>query len=208
MRTGLAAAAIVGMLGAGVVATPDSRPSGSLERPFPASGRVRMDLVAGDYQIVGDAAEGIRLDWTVRDVESLAKVKARVDIKDREASITTDGPSNRNLSFTIRVPRQSDLFVRLSAGDLRVEGIRGNKDVQLNAGDARIDVGRAEDYGAVDASVWVGDLKAEAFNVFKDGLFRSFEWHGKGPYKLHARLMAGDLQLYAGDSETVRARKP
>jgi hypothetical protein len=207
MRTGLAAAAIVGMVCASVVATPDGGPSGSLERHFPANGRVRMDLVAGEYKIVGDNADGIRLDWTVRDVESLAKVKARVDVKGSEAAIATDGPSNKSLSFTIRVPRQSDLYLRLSAGDLRVEDVRGNKDVQLNAGDARIDVGRAEDYSAVDASVWVGDLKADAFNVYKDGLFRSFEWHGKGPYKLHARLMAGDLQLYAKDTETVRSGK-
>jgi len=29
----------------------------------------------------------------------------------------------------------------------------------------------------------------------KDGLFRSFEWTGKGQYELRAHLMAGDLKL-------------
>ena len=27
--------------------------------------------------------------------------------------------------------------------------------------------------------------------------FRSFEWNGHGPYRLHARLKAGDLRLYS-----------
>ena len=61
----------------------------------------------------------------------------------------------------------------------------------------RIDVGRAEDYNSVDASVWAGDIKAEPFNTVKGGLFRSFEWSGHGPYRLHARLKAGDLRLYS-----------
>ena len=97
----------------------------------------------------------------------------------------------------IEVPERSDLFVRLTAGDLRIEDIRGNKDVELYAGDARIDVGRAEDYHTVDASVWAGDIHAAPFHVSKGGLFRSFDWSGKGPYRLHAKLKAGDIRLYS-----------
>jgi hypothetical protein len=105
------------------------------------------------------------------------------------------------LTFTILVPRQSDLYVRLSAGELRIDDIRGSKDVELHAGDARIDVGRAEDYNSVDASVWVGDLNAAPFDVFKGGLFRSFDWKGKGSFRLHAKLNVGDLRLFSKDDE-------
>src|SRR5262249_47241767 len=103
----------------------------------------------------------------------------------------------KGLAFDITVPRQSDLHVRLSAGDLTIEDIRGNKDIELRAGDLRIDVGRADDYKRVDASLWAGDIKASAFNIFKGGLFRSFDWAGNGSYRLHAHLMAGDLHLYS-----------
>src|SRR6185369_10648844 len=106
-------------------------------------------------------------------------------------------PSNNNLKFMIQVPSQSDLYVRLSAGDLTIEDIRGNKDVELRAGDLHIDVGQAADYKKVDASLWAGDIKASAFQIFKGGLFRSFEWAGSGPYRLHAHLLAGDLHLYS-----------
>ena len=191
----------VAILGATLSA--QEAPSSSLERQFSAGGRVKMDLVAGDYHITGSPDNRVRIDWSVRDTESLAKVRTRADVRDKELTITTDGPSNKGLKFTVQLPNQADLYVRLSAGDLTIEDIRGNKDVELRAGDLRIDVGRAEDYSKVDASVWAGDLKASAFQVTKEGLFRSFDWSGKGPYRLHAHLMAGDLYLY---SKTSAAR--
>jgi hypothetical protein len=116
--------------------------------------------------------------------------------------ITTDGPSNKGFKVAIQVPRQADLYVRLTAGDLRIEGIQGNKDIELHAGDVRIDVGRAEDYHNVDASVWAGEIQAAPFQVYKGGLFRSFDWSGKGPYRLHARLKAGDLRLFSKPETT------
>jgi len=174
----------------------DSSTSGSLERPFPPNGSIRMDLVAADYHIKGTAQPRVRIDWSVNEAEALPKVRARADVRDRELSLTTDGPHNKGMSFTIEVPAESDLYVRLSAGDMKIEDIRGNKDVELRAGDLRIDVGRAEDYRKVDASLWAGDIHADAFQVSKDGLFRSFDWSGPGRYRLHAHVLAGDLYLY------------
>ncbi|HJZ76107.1 MAG TPA: hypothetical protein VKE51_30435 [Vicinamibacterales bacterium] len=179
------------------VSAQEARTSGSLERPFAANGLVKMDLVAADYRVNGSAQDRVRIDWSVHDAEALAKVQARAEIRGRELAITTNGPSNRGLKFTIEVPSQSDLYVRMTAGDLTIGGVRGNKDVELRAGDLRIDVGRPEDYRTVDASLWAGDLKASAFQVIKEGLFRSFDWTGSGQYRLHAHLMAGDLYLYS-----------
>ena len=203
MRVAVATA----ILGTVLVASPrsqttlGSRTSDSLERPFVQNGRIRMDLSAGEYRISASKDNRIRVEWSVRDADALTKVHARADVRDRDASITTDGPSNKGFKVELRVPDKSDLFVRLTAGDLRIEGIQGNKDVELHAGDVRIDVGRTEDYHSVDASVWAGDIKAAPFGVFKDGLFRSFDWSGKGPYRLHAKLKAGDLRLYSKDDE-------
>lgn len=196
---------VAAMLGTALVASPrllatqdeDAWRSASLERAFPQNGRIRMMLSAGDYEISGGAADRIQVQWSVRDADQLPKVRARLDVRNQEATITTDGPSSRGLRVTIRVPQRSDVYVRLTAGDLRLEDIRGNKDVELHAGDVRIDVGRAEDYHAVSASVWAGDIHAQPFQVIKGGLFRSFDWSGKGPYRLHAKLKAGDLRLYS-----------
>jgi len=178
--------------------TAGSRPSDSLEEPFAPNGKIRMDLSAAEYVVTGGTENRIRIDWSVRNADRLPRVHARADVRGADARIVTDGPSNNSgLRFAIQVPERSDLYIRLTAGDIRIEDVRGNKDVELHAGDLRIDVGRAEDYHHVDASLWAGDIHAAPFHVFKGGLFRSFDWTGKGPYRLHAKLKAGDLRLYS-----------
>jgi len=83
----------------------------------------------------------------------------------------------------------------MPAGDLEVDGLTGDKDVEIHAGDMILGVGKADDYGHVDASVNAGDLDAQPFGVSKGGLFRSFDKHGGGKYRLHAHVGAGDLVL-------------
>ena len=198
MRTLVVAA----LLGTALVAAPTSqttqntRVSDSLERPFPTNGRIRMDLSAGEYRITGSRENRVRLQWRVRNPDELSQVRARADVRDREATILTDGPGN-HFEVDIQVPSRADLYVRLTAGELSVEGIEGNKDISLHAGELDIDVGRPEDYHSVSASVWAGEVHADPYNESKEGLFRSFDWTGKGPYRLEARLKAGEVRLHA-----------
>lgn len=126
---------VTAILGAFLVAAPhlfatqEQGRSASLERAFPQHGRIRMDLSAGDYEISGGAANRIRVQWSVWDADRLPKVKANLDVRDRNATITTAGPSSKGLKVIIQVPERSDLYVRLTAGDLRLEDIRGNNAV-------------------------------------------------------------------------------
>src|SRR5713226_1623187 len=170
------------------------RLSDSLERPFATGGDVHMNLSAGDYRIAGAKENRIQVRWKVRSAKDLPRVRVQADVKGSEATLTTDGVRN-GFEVDIQVPTRSALRVRLTAGDLTVEGIEGNKDIESHAGDLTIDVGRAEDYSRVDASLWAGDLEAPPFNVSKGGLFRSFDCKGHGVYTLHGHLKAGDLRL-------------
>ncbi len=170
--------------------------SDSLERPFAPGGAIHMSLSAGDYHISGSKEPRLRVLWRVRNAEDLRRVRVQADVKGSEATLATDGVRN-GFEVEIQVPTRSGLHVRLTAGDLTVDGIEGNKDIESHAGDLTIDVGRAEDYRHVDAALWAGDLEAPPFNVSKGGLFRSFDWKGGGAYTLHAHLKAGDLRLVA-----------
>lgn len=197
MRVPVAAAMLGTVLVASASSQTSTRPSDSLERPFVQNGRVRIGLGAGDYVITGSQENRIHVAWSAREPATLAKVHAQAEVRGSDATITADGPNNNSgLRFTIRVPNQTDLYVRLTAGDITIENVRGNKDVELHAGDLRIDIGRAEDYHHVDASLWAGEIDAAPFNASKGGLFRSFDWNGSGPYRLHAKLKAGDLRLH------------
>jgi hypothetical protein len=193
------------MLGVMVVVTAASqsqpgRASDFLERAFAANGRISMDLSAGEYRISGTQDDQIRLNWSVRDRDTLSDVRASAEVRGREAAVSIDGPEN-NFKVAIQVPARADLYVRLSAGDMTIEGIQGNKDVALHAGELKIDVGRPEDYRRVEASVWAGEVQADPFHVNKGGLFRSFDWNGQGSYRLEARLKAGEVRLYSKSAD-------
>jgi hypothetical protein len=175
------------------------RPSNSLQRDFAAGGHVHLDLSAGEYRIVGASDNRVSIEWSARNPERLRRVRVRADIRGADAWVDVDGPDHAGMDVLVRVPRRSDLTVDLSAGEIHVEGIEGNKDIESYAGEVHVDVGRPDDYRRVHASVWAGEIQATAFNMSKDGLFRSFDWSGRGPYTLSASLWAGELRLYASD---------
>ena len=182
------ASAALAMLLAGTVAE-----AKVTERAFMAGGTVRLDLAAGEYEIVASKDNHIRVSWDDRGKN--ADVTLRIDVNASRATVRTETPWKDGPTIRIELPRRTNMVVRLTAGDLKIKGIEGSKDVSARAGDVIISVGPREQYRYVKASVSVGDLTADAFNVNKDGLFRSFEWTGTGQYELRAQLMAGDLKL-------------
>lgn len=158
-------------------------------------GTVRMKLSAGMYEIrPGSDDNKIRMRWTTKRPEQLKKVQAIVDLKGSEALITTQG-SKQDFHVEIELPARTDLVVRLSAGDIDIRGMEGNKDVECHAGDISIEIGRAQDYRQIDASVKVGDIEAPPISISKGGFFRSTTWRGTGKYSLHAHVGAGSLTL-------------
>ena len=169
--------------------------SDSLEQAFVTNGRIRMDLSAGEYRISGTPDNRIRISWTVRDADQLRKVRARADVRGSEATIVTDGPQNQ-FRVNIDIPARADLRIRLTAGELRIDRVEGNKNISSHAGEIDIDVGNADDYRRVEASVWAGELHMGPFGRSKEGLFRSVDWNGKGSYRLEAHLKAGELRFH------------
>jgi hypothetical protein len=165
-----------------------------VDKAFAKAGTIRMNLAAGDYKIAGSPDEKIRIEWRADRAEQAATLKADAEIKGANAVISTSGFKN-GIHFTISVPARSDIGIDLSAGDLDIRGIEGNKRIESWAGDVTIDVGQPDLYKSVEASVRAGDLNARPFNVSKGGLLRSFSWTGKGSYTLLAKLVAGDLTL-------------
>jgi hypothetical protein len=107
----------------------------------------------------------------------------------------TRGPRN-DVSVTVQVPRESNLVVRVFAGDVEIKDIVGDKDVELNFGALRIAVGEVADYARLKASVSSGEIDAKPFGNSSGGLFRSLEKYGNGKYKLRAYVGAGRLTLH------------
>ena len=187
-----ATAAILVLAGAALVTA--AEPARVVDKTFAPGGLVTMELAAGKYTIQGTANPRIHLTWDTRDPHDASKVWTRVETSGTAARVETDGPHD-GFEVKIEVPFNSDLTIRLSAGDLTIAQVVGNKDVSAWAGDMKIDVAKTDEYKWVDASVTAGDLKAGPFGINKGGLFRSFTWTGRGTHDLRVRLTAGQITL-------------
>jgi hypothetical protein len=168
----------------------------AIERPFAPGGMVRLALASGDYTLRGGSSDRLVVRWTAREkakLSDLQKLSVDVEVTGTTALVDTDGPADR-VRFTIEMPARSDLHLRMRAGELRVEGIEGHKDIRITAGDVKIEVQPAT-LARAQASVTFGDITARPLGISKSGIKRSFKWTGDGTYTLDARLFAGDLTL-------------
>jgi hypothetical protein len=165
-----------------------------VERAFSRGGTVRLDLGAGEYRISGTPDDKLRVRWSTRKPDDERRVRVSADVTGRSATVRTAGPRN-GFRVEIEMPERSDVRLDLSAGEVRMRGIEGSKDISMWAGEVSIEVGDPARYRRVDATVRFGEIAAQPFNVSKGGIFRSLHWTGSGEYVLRARLFAGELQL-------------
>jgi phage baseplate assembly protein gpV len=174
---------------------PDASEQHSAQQEFISGGTIRLHLEAGGYTIAPRDSENIVVTCRAHAEEELKRVKVEIKRTATSAEVYVSDTPHNNFQATIEVPRRSNLWVRLSAGELVVEDVEGDKNLQVLAGRIQVDVPHAEQYGHRDASVTTGSIEASAFDVSKGGLFRSFEQHGPGKYRLHAHVITGEIDL-------------
>ncbi len=162
---------------------------------FPSGGQLDLRIRSAEIQIVGSEENKIVVRVGGRQGSNSTEMKARFDRSGNSGELRVTGGPSSNVTITIQVPKNSNLLVRIFAGDVEIKGVTGNKDIELHAGDLTIGVGDAADYGHVEASVTSGAIEAQPFGESHGGLFRSFEKSGNGKYKLVAHVGAGDLTL-------------
>lgn len=172
---------------------------GRCDRPFETEFQhdqeLRIQARSGDIDVVGTDSGKIRVTCETPKSPSRA-ADIEVEWKPGKVSeLRVNGGPMSDVRIRIEVPRRTHLWIRSPAGDLTVARITGNKDIEIHAGDLKIDVGNPEDYKSAEGSVRAGDIQARAFGVSKGGLFRSFKKDGPGQYRLHAHVGAGDLVL-------------
>jgi hypothetical protein len=162
-----------------------------VEAKFVAGGKVHMRLCPSGMEVIGRDDALLRVSYPT----DRGDVKVRINVSGDRADIHVTGCPHGNFEARIEIPKSSALYVRMLAGQLDVRDVTGDKDVALSFGQLNLDVGKADDYGRVQASVNSGEINAAAFDVNKGGLFRSFDHNGPGKYRLYAHVGAGELDL-------------
>jgi hypothetical protein len=180
------------------LASADERPwheGKSARAAFAARGSVLMRLDAGDATVVSNpAATEIVVTTETKSGDKLDKIKPTIRVTGTYAEIHVEGP--KDFRYKIEVPTASRLKIRMSAGDLNIDGVDGETDVELHAGDCNIALtGTADSFGPIDLSVGAGDISAGPFSASKGGLFRHFRNAKESKYRFHAHVGAGDLNV-------------
>jgi hypothetical protein len=165
------------------------------ETDFPSGGQLSLYIRSAEIRIVGSDENKVAVHVGGGSGSRATDMRARFERSNYSGELRVTGGPHNNLTITVHVPRNSNLFVRIPAGDVEVKGIAGNKNIELHAGDLKIGVGDPADYAHVAASVTSGEIEAEPFGESHGGLFRSFEKSGSGKYKLVAHVGAGELTL-------------
>lgn len=159
------------------------------DKAFMSDGKIDVDLDGGAYEIKAARDNHIRVAAS----SSTATVDVTIDGSHAEVKIkNTPQP---NFHAIVEVPAVADVVIRLSGGELKVDAITGNKDVDSYAGNVQIAVADPNQYARVDAAVKAGDIEAKPFGGSKSGLLQEFTWSGGGKYTLRVHLGAGNLVL-------------
>ncbi len=158
-------------------------------------GKLRLYVRSGEIRVVGTDTGKISVDFTGKNADKIDDVKAQLTCAENLAELHVSGGPKNELLITIHIPKNVSLFARIPAGEVSIQDITGYKDVELHAGELTIYVGKASDYGHVDASIYAGEIDAEVFGDSKDGLFRTFSRNANGQYHLHAHVGSGQLTL-------------
>jgi hypothetical protein len=162
---------------------------------FASRGRLDLRIRPAEIHIIGSDEDRIVVRVGGRQGPDSRDVQARFEKHGISGVLEVTGGPRNDVTITVQVPRESNLVVRVFAGDVEVRNVVGDKDVELNFGALKIGVGEATGYSSVKASVSSGEIDAKPFGESRGGLFRSVEKSGNGRYKLRAYVGAGRLTL-------------
>ena len=97
----------------------------------------------------------------------------------------------------------------MSAGEVRVEEIKGDKDIDLYAGQITVSSAHEWNYRSVNASVAIGEVRAPVYDADKGGFFRTFtNKTADGEYRLRAHVTTGEIDLVGKKTRAEKARGP
>lgn len=168
---------------------------------FAPGGTLRIHVSAGDVKIIrGSDAQHVLLRYTAKSnddgEDASSRVQTRFDVKGSQVEIDLKGRMNGscNLDVVVEVPSPINLALRMGAGDVALDGVQGNIDVQDHVGDIRVSPGPEKQYSLIQASTRIGDLDGMPGPVH-GWLGKSGKVMGTGQYRLYAHVGVGDVHL-------------
>ena len=178
----------------------------TLDAPLRPRAGLKIHSLPADLEIVGTDQAAIHVSCTSSDKDEAQLIRIRFQGNQDHETLTVAGDSHKgnNVTLRIEVPRKTSLRVEMSAGDVKVEEIEGDKDINLYAGQITISSARPWDYRSVRLSVDIGQVSAPVYGEEKGGFFRTLtKENADGEYWLHAHVLTGQIELLGDHARTA-----
>jgi hypothetical protein len=185
----------------------------SLDVPLSSRTLLSIQSRPAGLEIVGTDNNKLHVSCTAGNLDDADSVQLRFTPSSDGGRLAIEGThlhhGNNNLEVKIEVPRRTNLRIRMGAGQVKVEEIKGDKDIDLYAGQITISSSHGWDYRSVNASVAVGEVRAPVFDADKGGFFRSLNRRfSTGEYRLHAHVTTGQIDIEGRKALSGEDRKP
>ncbi len=170
----------------------------TLQAPMHADTALRIDSRPSGLTIVGTDRLTIRVTCTSDHPEDMQGVRLKLTGDGGRETLAIEGGESHHGGVEVRIgiPHRTSVQVTMGAGQVTMQNLEGNKDVDLYAGQVTITSSHGWNYQSVDASVDIGEVKASAFGADKGGFFREFTHQNpKGEYHLYAHVATGEIDL-------------
>jgi len=167
---------------------------------YPTGGSLWFRLRGGDVHITrGTDPDHIVLRYTPdpEKPDEENKVQIRSYVHGSQVQLEIKAPVSLSVDAELEVPSPISLEVHMTGGDLTVEGVDGDKNLQLLAGDLKVDVGTLQKVGTAEVSVRVGDVDVPPVGQVRGWLGHTWRYQGHGQYRLYAHTSFGDASLLA-----------
>jgi len=170
----------------------------TLDAPLRPRTVLRVHSRPAGLEIVGTDQAAIHVSCTSGDEDDAQRIRIQFQGNQDDETLTIAGDLRKGNDVRVRieVPRKTNLRVEMAAGEVKVEEIAGDKDINLYAGQITISSTRPWDYRSVDVSVSIGEVNAPVYGAQKGGFFRGITKEtANGEYSLHAHVITGEIEL-------------
>lgn len=167
-------------------------------RDFVAGGYLHVRFGVGDIHIRRSDTSEIRLQYTVKSRRERNVKEARVDFNIRGNDATIEFHSsmsgNTNFDVELEIPKNTNLDVHQKVGNMTIDSIDGDKDLNVGVGDIRIATDHTG-YHLVRADCGVGDVSSPGYGETSGWVGKTLKYRGDGKYQLRAHVGVGDIHL-------------
>jgi hypothetical protein len=170
----------------------------SESREFAPGGTLHVHLRVGDMHIKSGNSNRISVRYTVksRREKNVKDAEVAFDVHGADASLEFRAPYSSNTQFDVEleVPYNTSLDVHEKVGDLTIENVDGDKELELGVGNIRV-AKEPSPYRLVRASTGIGDVNSDGYGETSGWLGKTLKYHGDGKYELRAHVGVGDITL-------------